>query len=353
MSTKRTWSMIRSAALAASLLAMACDPAARVAPQHGSTDAAPPAATDEPNAFPGEQPAAEPSAPESDATDAPSFEGRDSAPDSAPATATPPPAPEARAEQAPPSSGSGRYYQESTPRGASAAPAKKSARPLDMEPERPGLGTTWGETRTSHVSNAPFERSSANPFSLATIHYNDASGVAAMLHGGSPVAFRGDGAAVVSNGVVSVRLVDANGSPLPAYTTGSGSLVQGEVGQRYMIELVNQTSSRFEAVVTVDGLDVIDGMSGSFSKRGYLLQPFATVDIDGFRQSMDEVAAFRFGSVRGSYAARKGNDRNVGVIGVALFAERGASGPWSERELRRRETADPFPGRFATPPIAR
>jgi hypothetical protein len=157
----------------------------------------------------------------------------------------------------------------------------------------------------------------------------------------------------VSNGAVTVRLVDANGSPLPTFTTARGPLVEGDVGQRYQIELVNETSSRFEAVVTVDGLDVIDGRPGAFGKRGYLLQPFATLDIDGFRQNMEEVAAFRFGSVRGSYAAQKGNDRNVGVVGVALFAERGASGPWSERELRRRESADPFPGRFAAPPIAR
>ena len=131
------------------------------------------------------------------------------------------------------------------------------------------------------------------------------------------------------------------------------SLAQGEVGQRYMIELVNQSSNRFEAVVTVDGLDVIDGRRGALSKRGYLLAPFATVDIDGFRQSLDEVAAFRFGSVRGSYAAQKGSDRNVGVIGVALFAERGATPVWSQREVNRRETADPFPNRFASPPVAR
>jgi len=118
-------------------------------------------------------------------------------------------------------------------------------------------------------------------------------------------------------------------------------------------EIVNQSANRFEAVVTVDGLDVIDGKPGALAKRGYLVAPFATVDIDGFRQSMDEVAAFRFGSVRGSYAGQKGNDRNVGVIGVAVFAERGATQPWTEREIGRRETADPFPGRFAAPPVAR
>jgi hypothetical protein len=336
MSMQRTWSI-----LAAGLLAAGCAAAGRPEPQHGGDEHAPPV-TEEPNAFPGEDapaPSEAPSTPESS-----NYEFHDEAPAAAP------PAPEARHAAG---GADLRGYDESARASRGAAPAKKSARALDLEPERPGLGTTWGETRTSRVSNAPFERSSSNPFSLTSIHYNDSSGVAALLHGSAPVAYRTDAATLVSNGAVSVRLVDANGSPLPTFTTASGALVQGEVGQRYQIELVNETSSRFEAVVTVDGLDVIDGRPGAFSKRGYLLQPFATLDIDGFRQNMDEVAAFRFGSVRGSYAAQKGNDRNVGVVGVALFAERGASRPWSERELRRRETADPFPGRFAAPPLAR
>jgi hypothetical protein len=76
------------------------------------------------------------------------------------------------------------------------------------------------------------------------------------------------------------------------------------------------------------------------------------VEIDGFRQSVDTVAAFRFGSVRGSYAAQKtGDARNVGVIGVAIFNERGTNPvPWSSDEAQKRRDANPFPGQFATPP---
>jgi hypothetical protein len=49
-----------------------------------------------------------------------------------------------------------------------------------------------------------------------------------------------------------------------------------------------------------------------------------------------------------SYAARTSGDRNVGVIGFAFFAERGSR--WTNDEIRRRETANPFPGGFAEPP---
>ena len=123
--------------------------------------------------------------------------------------------------------------------------------------------------------------------------------------------------------------------------------------EQEMKSLKRVKTVRHPYLLALDRFDVIDGRPGSLAKRGYLVAPFATVDIDGFRQNMDEVAAFRFGSVRGSYAGQKGNDRNVGVIGVAVFAERGARQPWTEREIQRRETADPFPGRFAAPPIAR
>jgi hypothetical protein len=171
-----------------------------------------------------------------------------------------------------------------------------------------------------------------------------------MMRGGSFVNVAAE--AAPAGGMLTVRLLDENGTPLPAFMDQGRTLVQGEHGRRYVIEVENRSSNRFEAVVSVDGLDVVDGQAAAFSKRGYLIQPFATVEIDGFRQSMDEVAAFRFGSVRGAYASKKGNDRNVGVIGVAFFAERGAQ-VWTQRELVRRESADPFPGRFASPPIAR
>jgi hypothetical protein len=125
----------------------------------------------------------------------------------------------------------------------------------------------------------------------------------------------------------------------------------GRAGERYSIVLSNRTDRRFEAVATVDGLDVINGQPGTLSNRGYLLEPHATLAIDGFRQSDDTVAAFRFGKVVDSYAAQTGSARDVGVIGVAFFAERGDTA--REDEARLRETATPFPGdgRYARPPL--
>lgn len=237
------------------------------------------------------------------------------------------------------------------PAAPAAAPRSEAGadRAYEPMPERPGLGTEWGETRDSRVSSAPFERQAwSSPLSVTSFFYNDESGVRAML--GSGYWDRRTDGVSAARGALTIRVVDDSGAPLPTFSSGGKSYVMGSHGARYSIRIQNQTGARFEAVATVDGLDVIDGGPGSFEKRGYLVAPWSTVEIDGFRRSQDEVAAFRFGRVKDSYAAKRGDDRNVGVIGVAVFQERGASWPWSQRELDRRDSADAFPGRFAPPP---
>jgi hypothetical protein len=116
--------------------------------------------------------------------------------------------------------------------------------------------------------------------------------------------------------------VVVNGVPLREYLHEGDNFVEGRAGDRYALRVRNNTGRRVEVVATVDGLDVVDGKTGGFSKRGYVIAPWQTYDIEGFRLDMGRVAAFRFGSVADSYAARKGDARNVGVIGVAFFAER-------------------------------
>ncbi|HKQ70746.1 MAG TPA: hypothetical protein VJT73_15475 [Polyangiaceae bacterium] len=240
--------------------------------------------------------------------------------------------------------------------GPAPEPASKSSRSEEAPSasERPGLGTEWGETRYSHVSHSSFDRADpARPTQVVSLFYNDREGARAMARYAD---YREMGDAVVSApGLdVSVALNDDNGRPLPAFFADGRTYAIGEAGQRYTLVVSNSTGMRIEAVATVDGLDVIDGKSGSVGKRGYIVPSGGNVEIDGFRQTNDHVAAFRFGSVRDSYAARTDSDRNVGVIGVALFTPKGASSwQWTRREVIRRESADPFPGRYASPPPPR
>jgi hypothetical protein len=251
------------------------------------------------------------------------------------------------------SSYEGRAEKSATPPPAAAESEASGSADRAYEPapkqERPGLGTEWGETRDSRVSSAPFEREDeSKPLSTSSFFYNDEAGVRAML--GSGYWDRRTDGISAARGAITIRVVDDRGAPLPTFASGGRSYVLGRDGERYSIRIENQTGARFEAVATVDGLDVIDGQPGAFEKRGYLVSPWSTVEIDGFRRSEEQVAAFRFGRVRDSYAAKRGNDRNVGVIGVAVFQERGSRWPWNRGELLRRDSADAFPGRFAPPP---
>jgi hypothetical protein len=118
-----------------------------------------------------------------------------------------------------------------------------------------------------------------------------------------------------------VQIITEDGDTAPTYALRGRYYVQGNLNERYIIRVTNPTPSRVEAVVSVDGLDVVDGEAGDLAKRGYIVPAYGEVRIEGFRTSLADVATFRFSSVDGSYAGRKGKARNVGVIAVAIFEE--------------------------------
>jgi len=228
-----------------------------------------------------------------------------------------------------------------------ARPSMGESRVAEPVPDRPGLGTTFGESVYAPISYAPFQRASSAPWAEVLLHYNDAQGIeahAAYL-GARPEpleVYAGDGS-------LAVALVDDAGRTLPGLSAGGRTLIVGEDGARYKIIVRNGTTARFEIVASVDGLDVIDGKPADPGRRGYIVDPHDTLVIDGFRTSDSDVAAFRFGKVADSYAAQTSGDRNVGVVGMAIFSERGAV--WTPAELGRRDSADPFPARgYAVPP---
>jgi hypothetical protein len=275
----------------------------------------------------------------------------------APAAAAP------RAEQE--SSSSGWDGAEQRARGPSlgagrAAPRSKRAtrddsRSWSPPQERPGLATHWGETRYSPARQVDFERASARrPAASHQLHYNSRRGAQLML----PNGHWSSSELSALGGSVRLSMVNAHGERFSALRQGERLVTMGDPGERYALLIENHSGERFEAVVSVDGLDVLDGENGDLDKRGYLVNAYSSVLIDGFRRSNDEVAAFRLGDVGNSYAASKGKARNVGVIGFALFDERqpdyGPYYPTARRrhpsDIEQRRSAEPFPGSFAQPP---
>lgn len=229
--------------------------------------------------------------------------------------------------------------------------ASSSASVSVMPPEpkkQPGLGTAYGEQRFSSVRSVQFRRANPTvPDAILSLRYDDAEGVRQMAQwktGGSPQA------ASSQAGIFTMTLRDEANNPLAGAQVGNDVYAVGETGARYTIGVENHSAYRYEVVASVDGLDVIDGAEADFSKRGYLIDPYTSFVIEGWRTGDDTVAAFRFSDMDSSYAGRTGKARNIGVIGVAFFHEQGQA---SYDELRRRDQADPFPNRYAPPPPAR
>lgn len=113
------------------------------------------------------------------------------------------------------------------------------------------------------------------------------------------------------------------GRPVQKYFHDNKVYIEARKGSEYTIQLVNKGYKRLLANVTVDGLSVMDGKEGDLTKQtGYVVGAWSTVTIPGWRLDNNSVAAFKFGESGGSYAAKIGKPRNVGVIGVAVFEEK-------------------------------
>ena len=114
-------------------------------------------------------------------------------------------------------------------------------------------------------------------------------------------------------------LEKATGRHLPVHWHEGRAYVVGKPGSEYQILVRNRRGEDLLAVTSVDGVNVLTGQTASSSQSGYVVSPWAGVDIKGWRKSTSEVASFYFTSLGDSYAARTDRPQNVGVIGVALF----------------------------------
>lgn len=132
--------------------------------------------------------------------------------------------------------------------------------------------------------------------------------------------------AIVGNGV-EVWVISSGGR-LPIYPHGGALYLLGQVGQAYQICIGNRLTTPLEAVISVDGRDVVSGRPADYRRdRGYVLLSGEQVCVEGFRRSLNEVAAFQLTPREASYAAQMGDDTNVGVIGIALFDPAEAAPP--------------------------
>ncbi len=123
--------------------------------------------------------------------------------------------------------------------------------------------------------------------------------------------------------LVDLSVVDRDtGNTLQTYTQHGRRYVPGEPGHRYSLRLSNHTSQRVLVVLSVDGVNAVTGQTAGAEQPGYVLDPWQTTEIAGWRKSYSDIAQFVFTALDDSYAARTGRPDNVGVIGMAVFRER-------------------------------
>lgn len=140
--------------------------------------------------------------------------------------------------------------------------------------------------------------------------------------------------------LLDLAVVDRDtGQTLPTYTHRGKLYVAGTPGHRYSVRLSNRSGGRVLAVLSVDGVNAVSGESASPEQSGYVLDAWETTEIAGWRKSLDEIAQFNFTALPDSYAARTGRPANVGVIGVAVFAERAPL--WREQRDEIAQAAPP------------
>ena len=108
---------------------------------------------------------------------------------------------------------------------------------------------------------------------------------------------------------------------LPSYWFQGQNYVEGRQNQEFRVRLRNKSAERVLAVLSVDGVNAISGETAGLHQAGYVLAPYQTLDVDGWRKSNAQTAAFYFTHISDSYAARTGRPDNVGVIGAAIFRE--------------------------------
>jgi len=127
--------------------------------------------------------------------------------------------------------------------------------------------------------------------------------------------------------LVAVSLeIDGRAASLYPAPDGSGRYyLEARAGSRYAVALANRTGERVGVVLTVDGLNAISGEQDKGRGRMYVLDPWQSTSVQGWRSSLQEVRQFTFVDERRSYAARSGKaNEKMGWIEIAVYRERRA-----------------------------
>lgn len=193
-------------------------------------------------------------------------------------------------------------------RSADAAAAATDANNNVNSDER--LGTKWGDDIRSDVTQVSLKRVSNTPVAEALLRYANKDFQGRQVNSIS-----------LDAGKISFSVVDDRSVPIAMYRVKQNYYLAGQDGQSYQLQYQNHSGNTYEVVSSVDGVDVLDGSTASRSNSGYVLKPYETLRIEGFRKSDSAVASFTFSQPKEAYAANSdsGSIQNTGIIGTVIY----------------------------------
>jgi hypothetical protein len=148
------------------------------------------------------------------------------------------------------------------------------------------------------------------------------------------------GQALAVGSIADVTVYDrAENRTLPVHYHEGRYYVVGKPGNEYQVNIRNNQSGEILTVISVDGVNAVSGATANWGQTGYVLSPYTSFGIKGWRKSTQRVAAFFFTELDNSYAVRTGRPDNIGVIGVAVFRKKPESAVSINRDFHQRREA--------------
>lgn len=135
--------------------------------------------------------------------------------------------------------------------------------------------------------------------------------------------------------------VIVNGDTVKKFSHDGKLFIAGYNGSEYILRVSNNTDKRVLAIISVDGINVVDGKEASEQSTGYIVAARSAVNIKGFRESETHVGAFKFATKGKSYTKETitGSTKDCGVIGCMIVEEKAKIDPYKEL-LKKMEQMD-------------
>jgi hypothetical protein len=119
---------------------------------------------------------------------------------------------------------------------------------------------------------------------------------------------------------LTVRPLGRN--PADEYFHNGAIWIEGREGNSYTIDLTNRSNHRALFILSVDGLDVLEGKPAGLDSQGYVIPAGQTISVPGWKVNDQQAAEFFFSRSRESYVnSIGGSTTNTGVIGAMVFSE--------------------------------